>query len=1132
MLSVLSKKQERQANVAWELWKNTAFMSPDKFRKLLRDGLADGKRGVSQSDFNNALAMYGTEHYLAGRAKVRKMHEPRSDGDDPTYKDHFLLLQEVSADLFFMEGLTFLISTASPSNYGQIDLLESKEAGPVQEALKLHVMRLKNLGFKVDVVEFDGESSLKDNDKVSSYIGAQFKSLPPDQHAKKAERRVQTLRDRLRSSLSALIFKCPRSLLGYLGKACNNINNWETTTSRSLGMPPNEFILKRRVIADVDFKHHFGQYVQTTRPRGTQHNNLEERTESCIALHPDPNGGGGWYFLKLDSWKVVHRAAAIEQPMPDVVRTLLNERAEAERAERKAALDAVKRKKENKKKLTRAEELLIESDDFHTGGGKSIAETSNEAPIAQEKDIRKEGNELPPIQADRIGQEAEVDGLIVRGPQTASESPVVEQQTEPTPPAAEQGQIAPAPPVVDEGGSLPPSSAVGGGETLTPRTDEVGNLIFEEQTATVEDGGMLEGSAMAARVGRIPLSARMLVAAARVSTTATTDPSIIRKRLIRMIEACGSKLAQLEAIELLESKQAERRSRKLRGKKPARYALNAEIHENGKAQKSKNMTLAEAEKELGHEAATKAAEEEIMQIIDMQVLEPIFAQHMTKKERWETLRTKLFLKVKYKASGALDKIKARLVSGGDDEDKESYDPGSLWSPTVALPSTMLTLGTAAFERRHIAILDIKAAFLNENLQEGTAIRVKLTKECTKILLHMYPEMAKFVDPKEGVFYSWLKKSLYGIVQASSNLFRGIREMLKSMNFRQNGKDDCVFNKIVGNKKITINLYVDDLLITATTDELIDEFIAKFKERYKDVTIKRGEIMDYLGMQLEYTRNGKITLSMKGYIEKMLRQWNEWNPKDLVSDMKKYESPHDANLFSVNDNSPLITEENRERFHSLVGVLMFLTKRARIDCLTSLSFLSGRVQAATEEDWSKLKRLISYLSLSRDRKLVLQPSSMKLEIYVDASYGSHSDRRSHSGTVMTLGGMPFLVKSSRQKQISKSSCEAEIVCLSDASGWIVWAHQWLTEQGYEVPPAIVWEDNQSVIKLITKGKPASDASRHFEIRYFYIKELIDMGRVDLRYLKSEENTGDLLSKGTSNEVFHKLSEKLMTSASDV
>jgi len=45
-------------------------------------------------------------------------------------------------------------------------------------------------------------------------------------------------------------------------------------------------------------------------------------------------------------------------------------------------------------------------------------------------------------------------------------------------------------------------------------------------------------------------------------------------------------------------------------------------------------------------------------------------------------------------------------------------------------------------------------------------------------------------------------------------------------------------------------------------------------------------------------------------------------------------------------------------------------------------------------------------------------------------------------------------------------------------------------------------------------------------------LIDMGRVDLRYLKSEENTGDLLSKGTSNEVFHKLSEKLMTSVSDV
>ena len=54
-------------------------------------------------------------------------------------------------------------------------------------------------------------------------------------------------------------------------------------------------------------------------------------------------------------------------------------------------------------------------------------------------------------------------------------------------------------------------------------------------------------------------------------------------------------------------------------------------------------------------------------------------------------------------------------------------------------------------------------------------------------------------------------------------------------------------------------------------------------------------------------------------------------------------------------------------------------------------------------------------------------------HVDASFGCHENGKSHTGVCITLGDGPVFVRSVKQKIVTKSSTEAELVALSDEAG---------------------------------------------------------------------------------------------------
>ena len=147
-------------------------------------------------------------------------------------------------------------------------------------------------------------------------------------------------------------------------------------------------------------------------------------------------------------------------------------------------------------------------------------------------------------------------------------------------------------------------------------------------------------------------------------------------------------------------------------------------------------------------------------------------------------------------------------------------------------------------------------------------------------------------------------------------------------------------------------------------------------------------------------------------------------------------------------------------------------------------------------------------------------------YIDAAYGQHPDGKSHTGVCMLLGKGAFYVQSSKQRIVSKSSTEAEIVAVSDGLSEVIWARNFLVDQGVPLGPAVVYQDNMSTMDLMEKGRSTSSRTKHISIRYFFVKDRVESGEVVIRYAPTEQMVADMLTKPLQGELFRKLRMALL------
>ena len=305
-------------------------------------------------------------------------------------------------------------------------------------------------------------------------------------------------------------------------------------------------------------------------------------------------------------------------------------------------------------------------------------------------------------------------------------------------------------------------------------------------------------------------------------------------------------------------------------------------------------------------------------------------------------------------------------------------------------------------------------------------------------------------------------------------------------------------------------------------------IKKISEYFGELSISRGNKHDFLGMDVEI-KNKKVYITMKKQIEEAISWYDDHIGGSATTPATKV-------LFNVNDDSILLESEKADIFHSIVAKLLYICKRARPDIEPAVSFLCTRVSCPDGDDWIKLARVLNFLRKTINDVRIFGATSLDtLWTWVDAAYAVHPDMKGHTGGVMSLGHGVVHSRSSKQKINTKSSTESELVGVSEYLPFHIWMINFLEYQGYTFKNKILFQDNQSAMKMETNGRNSCTGnSRHIDIRYFFVKDRVDSGKIKIMYCPTELMLADFFTKVLQGSLFNLFRNAIMgyTPMSDI
>jgi len=172
--------------------------------------------------------------------------------------------------------------------------------------------------------------------------------------------------------------------------------------------------------------------------------------------------------------------------------------------------------------------------------------------------------------------------------------------------------------------------------------------------------------------------------------------------------------------------------------------------------------------------------------------------------------------------------------------------------------------------------------------------------------------------------------------------------------------------------------------------------------------------------------------------------------------------------------------------------------------------------------------MSFLKETENDILTLElGDQQQIEWFVYAAFAVHPDMKGHTGAVSTLGKGAFSALSTKQKTNSRSSTEAELIGLDNVISKILWQKRFIEKQGFTLDGNIIFRNNTSSMKLEQNGHAStSEHTRHFDIRYFYITDLIQTKECEIKYCPTKEMVADYHTKPLMGAQFAKFHDKIM------
>ncbi|KAE8707872.1 hypothetical protein F3Y22_tig00110372pilonHSYRG00231 [Hibiscus syriacus] len=259
--------------------------------------------------------------------------------------------------------------------------------------------------------------------------------------------------------------------------------------------------------------------------------------------------------------------------------------------------------------------------------------------------------------------------------------------------------------------------------------------------------------------------------------------------------------------------------------------------------------------------------------------------------------------------------------------------------------------------------------------------------------------------------------------------------------------------------IYLLLYVDDMLIASKSQKEIDKLKAHLNQEFEIKDL--GKAKKILGMEISRDRQrGKLCLTQK-----------HWE-LDVCNGV--YAS----------------------------------------DISQAVGVVSRYMHDPGEGHWQDVKWILRYLQQTVDVGLVFEQDEALGQCmvgYVDSDYAGDLDkRRSTTGYLFTLAKAPVSWKSTIQYTVALSTTEAEYMAVSEAVKETIWLNGFMEDLGVVQSHISLYCDSQSAIHL-AKNQVYHSRTKHIDVRYHFVREIFEEGKILLQKIATSENPADMMTK---------------------
>jgi hypothetical protein len=454
---------------------------------------------------------------------------------------------------------------------------------------------------------------------------------------------------------------------------------------------------------------------------------------------------------------------------------------------------------------------------------------------------------------------------------------------------------------------------------------------------------------------------------------------------------------------------------------------------------------------------------------------------------------------------------------------------------------------------HMRRWDFVAAYLQGELLEGEVCYCSPPPGFATAVVDGTTKLVPIADGDGVERLCRVEKPVYGMAQAGRrwqrSLFpwmlawRGVKNSSgKIPQLTQSKMDTCVFfchatvDTPNGPREETLFLgcYVDDLFILSSHQDeysLYHQLTSSLEDSWE--IEDEGEASDLLSVELS-REEGCVVLRQTAYIERLLDTYAP-NGIPVYGDPSTTLKSHPAErvpaaddlatlvISAVEQKAEDIDPQLLKAYQSLVGALLYCAVNTRPDVAYSVGLLCRAMGKPTLDTYSAALRVLYYLHHHKSVGLRYGADQLDLSGMSDSDWAI---RHSTTGFVFHYAQAAISWGSKKQSSVALSSCEAEIMALSEASKEAVYLADFLSELGFPASANVSLATDNKGARDLAYNPEHHEKVKHIERRHFYIRELVEQQRLVVPYVNTVDNMADFFTKALTAAPFYSFRNKIM------